>query len=89
MKKEWLIKRTTTEEAEHAHLVTSSRLGPDPVPFGYQNDRWRELKSRMEAGDELWEFSSPEESWKNLAGRAGFCVVRNGKIVDFLVTIMN
>jgi hypothetical protein len=87
--KEWLKKKTAVEKAEQAHLVTDRRLGPNPVPFGFINARWEKLKATMRPGDELWEFESSGESWKNLAGRAGFCVVREGRIVDAIITRMN
>ena len=89
MKKKWLKKRATVEEAERKNLITDERLGPDPVLFGFQNDRWLRLKSQMEIGDEIWEFSSPEATWEHLAGRAGLSLVRKGKIVDSIVTTMN
>jgi hypothetical protein len=89
MKKKWLQKKTTTEKAEQDHLVKDERLGPWPVPFGFQHERWLRFKSQMKDGDELWEFSSPPITWKYLAGRAGLSIVRNDKIVDSIVTIMN
>lgn len=85
----WLQKRTTVEEAEKQNLVTNERLGSAPVPFGFINARWVEFKGRMQAGDELWEFSSSSASWEHLAGRGGLCIVRQGRIVDCFVTIMN
>ena len=48
-----------------------------------------DFKSKIQEGDELWRFSSPQESWEHLAGRAGICIVRDGEITDSLVTIMN
>ena len=89
MVKEWLTMKTSNEEAEQANLVEDERLGPQPVPFGFQNQRWLEFKGQIQEGDELWEFSSPPETWKNLRGRAGLSIVRNGEIVDSLVTLMS
>ena len=43
----------------------------------------------IKPGDELWTFMSPPDSWKNLAGRAGIALVRDGKPVSILVTFMN
>jgi len=39
--------------------------------------------------DEVWGFSSCQESWKHLAGRGGLALVRHGTVIDALVTIMN
>jgi hypothetical protein len=52
-------------------------------------EEWNALKSQMLDGDEIWEFSSSADSWNHLAGRAGFALVRNGKAIDCIVTIMN
>ena len=86
---DWLQKRTTVEEAEQANLVEAPELGCVPLPFGFQNDRWLRLKEQLRAGDELWEFASASDSWQHLAGRAGICIVRNGEVVDSIVTVMN
>jgi len=37
MRKEWLKEQTTLEQAEQDHLVKDERLGPNPVPFGFEN----------------------------------------------------
>ena len=87
--KEWLKKKTMVEKAEQAHLVTDGRLGPKPVPFGFINARWEKFKAGIRIEDELWEFESPGESWEKLAGRAGFCIVREGRIIDAIITRMN
>ena len=89
MHKGWLKKQVSVAEAEAAHMVQTDRLGPDLVPFGFQNDRWRDLLAQMQDGDELWEFSSSWESWQHLAGRAGIVLVRNGEVVTSIVTMMN
>jgi hypothetical protein len=87
--KDWLQKRLTVAEAEAAYAVRDSRLGPDPVPFGFQNNEWRALVAAMQDGDELWEFTSPPESWQGLHGRAGVALVRRGEVVRTIVTTMN
>ncbi len=89
MHRDWLQKRVTVAEAEAANMVESDQLGPDPVPFGFQNNEWRALLAQMQEGDELWEFCSSWESWQNLAGRAGIALVRNGEVVASVDTMMN
>jgi hypothetical protein len=89
MQKEWLKKKITVSEAEAAHMLTDPRLGPSPVPFGFQNARWRAFVAKMQDADELWTFSSGGESWQHLCGRAGISLVRNGEIIDSIVTLMN
>jgi hypothetical protein len=43
----------------------------------------------MEAGDELWTWASPEWTWKELMGRGGFAIVRDGEPVRYWMTVMN
>jgi hypothetical protein len=87
--KGWLKKKTTIEKAEQDHLVTDKRLGPKPVPFGFINARWEKFKAGFRVGDELWEYESPAKSWEDLAGQAGLCIVREGRIIDTIITRMN
>jgi hypothetical protein len=89
MQRDWLTKKVTVAEAESAHLVRDDNLGPDPVPFGFMNQEWQQMIAGMQPGDELWEFSSPADTWQHLCGRAGFAVVRNGNPIASIVTCMN
>jgi hypothetical protein len=89
LKHKLLKKYCSIEEAENENMVTDSRLGDSPVPFGFNNNEWRELLTKMQDGDELWTFSTSDESWDNLAGRAGVSLVRDGKTVYSIVTEMN
>lgn len=82
MFKEWLQSKTSVAELEAKHLH-------DGVPFGHQNARWEALKNKMVEGDEVWTFSSPPETWENLFGRAGVALVRDGEIIDAIVTRLN
>jgi hypothetical protein len=45
--------------------------------------------SQMKDGDELWTWASPQSTWEDLAGRAGFAIVRDGEPVEYWMTIMN
>ena len=87
--KEWLKRKLTIREAEERHLVYHEQLGNKGVPFGFLNAEWRELVARMLDGDEIWEFSSPANTWSKLGGRAGVALVRNGEIIDSIITRMN
>jgi len=40
-------------------------------------------------GDELWYWSTPEETWNHMFGRAGYCIVRGGMIVWSITTELN
>jgi hypothetical protein len=78
----WLQKQLTVEEVE-------AEYRQEAVPFGGMNEQWVALRSQMIEGDEIWEFSSSAASWDHLAGRAGLALVRNGKAIDCIVTIIN
>jgi hypothetical protein len=79
----------TVAEVEAANMVRLPALGPDPVPFGYCNDQWRALLAQRQPGDELREFCSSPGSWQHLAGRAGIALVRSGREVASIVTMLN
>jgi hypothetical protein len=86
---DWLVHRVTPEEAEAAHTVQHPALGDAPVPFGFLAEQWQQLRTGMRAGDELWEYCSPPETWDALGGRAGYGVVRNGRVFADVLTSMN
>lgn len=60
-----------------------------PGPYGVDRSEWEALKSQMEEGDEIRAFKSPSESWENLAGRAGYALVRDGRAIAGFITLMN
>jgi hypothetical protein len=51
--------------------------------------RWNPFIASMLPGDELWRFRSPNRTWANMAGRAGYSIVRDGKVIRSLITLMN
>jgi hypothetical protein len=85
----FIRKYASVQEAENENMVTDSRLGDVPVPFGFNNHQWRELLAEMQDGDELWTFTTSDESWDNGCGRAGISLVRNGKEVACIIGKMN
>ncbi len=89
MRNDWLLQKLTVQEAEAKHAVQHPQLGPDPVPFGFMNSQWQSMLAKMLEGDELWEFSSPPETWENMMGRAGIALIRDGRIVDWIITVVN
>jgi hypothetical protein len=80
----WLTERLSLQEVE----ADNTRL-EGGIPFGGQHDRWERLKASLKTGDEVWAFCSPPESWEHHAGRTGVAVVREGRVIDCLVTMMN
>lgn len=85
--KNWLQNRISVKEAEAKNTVNLSM--PKPIPFGMLNPAWREMVASMKEGDELWEYSSSEDSWHHFADRAGIALVRDGEVVDAITTSLN
>lgn len=46
---------------------------------------WRQVSEK----DEIGYFKTPPDTWQNLSGRAGWVVLRDGKVIGQIVTIMN
>jgi hypothetical protein len=59
------------------------------APDSGVRDDWEKLKAEMKPGDLLMRFASPVESWERLAGRTGIALVRDGKVVDAIVTMVS
>jgi hypothetical protein len=55
----------------------------------YRGVEWESIKRQMQPGDQLVRFVSSFESWEHHAGRAGIALVREGKVVAAIVTLMN
>jgi hypothetical protein len=82
----WLLRPLPIEEAEARHSYGG-------VPFGLQNAKWQELRSMVFADRsmQLWSFCSPPETWTTfpLRGMEGYAVVKDGKIIDFVLTAIS
>jgi hypothetical protein len=69
----WVSSRTSTPE------VVKRRAG----------GRLLALIESMQQGDELRRFESPLALWQARRGRRGYVLLRNGEIVDGVVTALN
>jgi len=85
----WLLKKVSVKEVEEAESQFPDRPEIHGLPFGFCNLEWRRLLERMRDGDELWEFRSPQSSWENDHGRAGYVVVRDRRVIAHIITEMN
>ena len=89
----WLQKKISVAEAETAYPGVkddrSARVPDATKPFGFRHQEWEDLKAAMLPGDEIWTFASSPESWRDLAGRAGVALVRNGVPIKVVTTAMN
>lgn len=52
-------------------------------------EKWHRFLSVSRAGDELWNYSSPEQTWENFCGVAGYALVRDGVVVASVATLRN
>ena len=48
-----------------------------------------DLKHLFSPVDKIWRYKSPPETWRSLGGRAGFALVRDGRPIAAVVTMMN
>lgn len=86
----WLRLKGSPEEFERAQqqrTAAAFNLQLEKVvlnfgdrPFGGMTERWRSFVDKIEPGDELWQFNSPEEMSAEKMGGAGYAIVRNGAI---------
>jgi hypothetical protein len=81
-------RKMTVGEAEAKHCGHPGMPGMEK-PFGFLNAQWEALKAAMQPGDELYAFRSSPESWIARAGRDGFALVRDGKVVREVITMLN
>lgn len=76
---EWL-----TQRVENA--PTSYGGGPGPANALRVRMAWQKLKQQAGDGDELWAFANPAASRGRPAVPAGYALVRDGKVVQSVVT---
>lgn len=93
----WLRRSGTPEQFEHARLERTAAAFNLPFekvaakfsarPFGEMTDSWRRLVQQLQAGDELWFFSSPDDTFPKKLGCQGYAIVRDGIIHETLITL--
>jgi hypothetical protein len=82
MHKSLLIRKAAVSEWEAENMV-------DGLPFGGCNREWVAMLGKMEPGDEVWFWSTDEESWRRLMGWEGMALVRAGEVIDSFLTALN
>jgi hypothetical protein len=93
-----------TSKSKVRHLKQKGRTDPPVVPHHWLKERivdletlhaeepecWSELTEHLETEDEIWRFDNAHtDDWRRLAGRAGYCIVRNGKPVFRVLTFLS
>ena len=84
---EILGRRLTLQEAQK-ELGVHIDMTKD-YPFGDMNTTAKIFFMRMKQGDEIREFRTPKRTWQMRAGRAGVALLRNGKIIDGILTTIS
>lgn len=83
----WLRRRLAIAEFSTGKLLwetpltlrSTSGLEPD-LPWA---------TDQMRPGDELWEYNTGGDTWANLCGEMGYAIVRGGRVVEFVMAMMN
>jgi uncharacterized protein (TIGR02996 family) len=71
-------------------LLRRQAADPAPQPEGPHVRAMREwVEANLRPGDELWEYDTAGESWVHLCGEMGYAIVREGKVVEFEMLLMN
>jgi hypothetical protein len=78
----WLCDAVDIDEIERDWL-------DKPGPCGVPKQKWGELRAQMMDGDEIRAFSAPKDVWQQLAGRAGYALVRKDRPIACIITLMN
>lgn len=90
IEKDWLELRLADNEAMLKHCVSTfgseTQKGEDLIPEHLMEKMKKGMKFNVQPGDEVWYFNSGRASFAVLAGRSGYALVRNGEIVDNIVT---
>ena len=81
---QWL---TAIEQEALAEIAKCSHC--PQKPFGYQHAEWEQFRHLVRIGDCVVFFRSNPASWQGLFGREGYALVRTGRIVRWLVTVMS
>jgi len=78
----WLIRGPLTIAQIEQESLQQIRLAPDApqVPFGYENDRWNQLKTQYKDGDEFYFFSLYPRP-PSFYGTSGYVLIRGNQVV--------
>jgi hypothetical protein len=63
--------------------------GNVPEQAGERLARYKAFRASIRGDDVLWRFRSPEETWDQGLGLAGFAIVLEGEMMDAIVTLLN
>jgi hypothetical protein len=79
--------RLSMGDVERRQTVTVQVNGSGlALPFGYSNSRWKEFRSHIKSGDQIVPFNAKPLDEGPLNGATGYLLVRNGCIVESILT---
>lgn len=71
------------------HVTTCTPPALRVPPFDEAKSRLEKLVTDCKDTDEFWVFCTPRDTWQHLFGRAGIALVRDGKVVEAIITALN
>lgn len=94
---EWLVEKLRSRSFEDVLRHDLERAQPIGVDIEEMirgakekgEEKWNDFTSGMIESDEIWFFSNSKAEWASLAGRSGYAIVRDGKIVAAEITLMS
>jgi len=90
MDKSWLKKQVTAEEIIKTIETEFNKYELDPqILVRYRKKDIDPFLNKIKSGDEVWFFSSPDDTWMSCCGREGYVIYRNGKEKETLITRLN
>lgn len=75
-------------EKESLKRMAESKDAPQ-VPFGFDNARWLKFKALYKEGDIILFFTTNNQTWYDLAGREGYMLIRDKRVIRTYITRMN
>lgn len=82
---EWLEKQETIEQL----LARCDNSDVSQVLRTEYRKLVNAVAALMQPGDELWHYSSPDDTWQKMCGRGGFVIIRAGQIVHEQLVVRN
>ena len=75
---------------DSSRILLEERCNLDEAGIGRTKwDHWHVFGRKYEAGDQLWYFESPAETWNGPYGRCGYLITRNGRLHAILVVAIS
>ena len=76
-------------ETTYKGVVTTETVESKDLLYITQYERYLKFKEKYQDGDIVVYFKSPLYTWHSLCGREGFAIIRDGIIIDKMITMLN